>query len=64
MLLAVLSCGVYGLLALRRFYRQGWFPTVLKGGLLGTGYLALLFVTAFSALLLYAMGLPDVPPRP
>ncbi|MGV3616878.1 MAG: DUF3667 domain-containing protein [Fimbriimonas sp.] len=64
MLFAVVGSGVYGTLALRRFYGQGWVPTLLKGGLIGSGYLVLLFVAAFSSLLLYAMSLPDVPTKP
>lgn len=47
---------VYFLVALRRVYRQGWFMTVSKFGLIGISYVLLLsLATAFVALLSFVL---------
>jgi hypothetical protein len=37
---------LYLLIALKRVYRQGWIPTLLKFAVLGVAYLVLLAVAA------------------
>jgi hypothetical protein len=47
---------VYFLVALKRVYRQGWFMTVMKSGLIGISYLLLLsLASAFVALLSFVL---------
>lgn len=47
---------VYFLVALKRVYRQGWFMTVMKFGLIGISYLVLLsLASAFVALLSFVL---------
>ena len=47
---------VYLLLSLRQVYRQNWFLTVFKYGVIGISYLSLLgIVTAFVALLSFLL---------
>jgi hypothetical protein len=62
--IAVLSCGVYSLVALRRYYGQGWLKTLLKGSMLGCGYSILLLFAVVAAVFLGAMAMPERPTKP
>lgn len=59
--IAFLGCIVYFVFALKRYYNQSWPKTLLKGSMLGCGYLMLLFPTLFLALLFGLMAMPDKP---
>jgi hypothetical protein len=58
--LAFLTIPIYSVLALRRFYRQGWLLTLFKGSILFTGYVMLLSLITLGALIVAAGELPNV----
>lgn len=61
---AFFACIGYFLVALKRYYNQGWPKTLLKGSMLGCGYVMLLGPTLFLALFIGLMTMPDKPAIP
>lgn len=57
--LAFLACIAYFILALKRYYNQSWPKTLLKGSMLGCGYMFLLIPTLFAALFFGLVGMPE-----
>jgi hypothetical protein len=62
--IAVLACGTYSIVALRRYYGQGWLKTMVKGSMLGCGYSVLLLFAIAAAVFLGAMAMPERPAKP